>query len=122
MPARRISTDISSKAIPLSRSATRTRKDPTECQSHKVEHSSSMPPPWHPYPGMRGMDDGFIAGAVDLQSQNSPRIAAGELGEGGLIHPFDAGDMADRIVFGHIKRIVGSHDNAVRSEQIEHVS
>ena len=40
-------------------------------------------------------------------------VAAGQRGPGGVVKAFDRVDVADRIVFQHVKRIVRAHDDVL---------
>ena len=60
----------------------------------------------------------------DLRSelQQPHRITTGQLRQCRLVHAVDAGDMTDRIVFGHVIGIVGTHQDPIGTEQGEQIS
>src|SRR5262245_33885205 len=50
------------------------------------------------------------------------RIAAGECRDGGRVEDLDRSDVAGRLGFGHVERVVAAHDYAVGAEQPHQLS
>jgi 2-deoxy-D-gluconate 3-dehydrogenase len=48
-------------------------------------------------------------------------ISARQLRQRRLIHAIDTGNMTDRIVFGHVIRIVGPHQDTIGAEHVEQI-
>ena len=57
-----------------------------------------------------------------MEAEHPCSIAAGDLGKRRFVHPVHPGNMSDRIIFGHVERIVGSHHNAIGTEHVDQVS
>src|ERR1051326_2507898 len=51
------------------------------------------------------------------QAEEPPRVAAGNRANGRRTEPRDRRKMADRVVFAHIKGIIGAHQDTVGAEQ-----
>jgi hypothetical protein len=51
-----------------------------------------------------------------LNSHKLLQIAAGELGARGVVEALDRGDMADGVVFQHVERVIGAHDDVISAE------
>jgi hypothetical protein len=64
----------------------------------------------------------FVKAPLQIQPEHPDGIAAGNLGEGQFVHALHARDMADRIIFGHVERIVGAHHDAIGTEHVDQVS
>src|ERR1019366_1662012 len=61
------------------------------------------------------------AWASDIKAEHSRGIAACYLGQRCLVHPMHPRNMSDWIVFGHVERVVGAHDDAVGAEHVDQI-
>ena len=57
-----------------------------------------------------------MGGLCNYSPKHPLGVAAGERGDGRGIEAVDGGDVAERIVLGHVVGIVGAHDDVVGAE------
>src|ERR1700730_10133767 len=59
---------------------------------------------------------------LEIQAKHADGISPGQLRDGAFADPLNSRDMADRIVFSHVKGIIGAHQDAVRPKKVQQVS
>src|SRR6266436_6699560 len=59
--------------------------------------------------------------SLDIKAKHSGGISAGDLRQRCLIHSAYPGDMPDRIIFAHIERVVSTHHDSVRTEDVDQI-
>src|SRR5215469_5377301 len=63
----------------------------------------------------------LLSRLLEIEPEDAGCVAAGERFERGLVHSAGPRDMADGVVFPHVKRIIRPHHNPVRPKDAQHI-
>src|ERR1700712_370915 len=59
--------------------------------------------------------------ASDIKAKHSGGVSAGDLGQGRIVHALHPCDVSNGIIFGHVERIIGTHQDTIGAEDVDQV-